>query len=184
MERSTRLRTRGVKTRAADFRLAHPAITRCAFRIPVRIEMIDVFVALGQRAFDVAPCPSGSLGCDSISAVVSRTVPSRRSRASPPAPRPQAPVRRKARPLSDLRPSALVLAFTALAGMASRTPLSFAWRLWSAGTDKASTSTGAGKAARGRLDDRPLSQRFVISSWKCIARIPRGVGLFFSTQPS
>src|SRR5271157_1390404 len=95
---------------------------RTAFRIPVRIEMIDVFVALGQRAFDGAPCPSGSSGCDSISAVVWRAPPSRGSRASPPAPRPQAPVRRKARPLSDLRPGAVVLAFAALAGMASRTP--------------------------------------------------------------
>jgi hypothetical protein len=31
---------------------------RCAFRILVRSEMIDVFVALGQRAFDGVPCPS------------------------------------------------------------------------------------------------------------------------------
>src|SRR5208337_4448057 len=47
---------------------------------------------------------------------------SRGSRPSPPAARPQAPVRRKARPLSDLRPGAVVLAFAALAGMASRAP--------------------------------------------------------------
>src|SRR5208337_1644413 len=39
-----------------------------------------------------------------------------------PAARPQARVRRKAAPLSDLRADALVLAFAALAGMASRTP--------------------------------------------------------------
>src|SRR5271166_1431314 len=71
----------------------------------------------GQRAFDVAPCPFGFPGCDSTSAVVSRAAPSRGSRASSPAARPQAPVRRKARPFSDLRPGALVLAFTALAGM-------------------------------------------------------------------
>ena len=32
--------------------------TGCAFRILVRSEMIDVFVALGQRAFDGVPCPS------------------------------------------------------------------------------------------------------------------------------
>src|SRR5271166_6315145 len=106
---------------------ARPAENRlsrfpCAFRILVRIEMIDVFVALGQRAFDGVPCPSGSPGCDSISAVVSRPAPSRGSRASPPAARPQAPVRRKRVLFLDLRPGAMVLAFAALAGMASRTP--------------------------------------------------------------
>jgi hypothetical protein len=44
----------------------------CAFRIPVRIEMIAVFVALGQRACDGVSCPPGACGWDSISAVVSR----------------------------------------------------------------------------------------------------------------
>ena len=147
----------------------------CAFRIPVRIEMIGVFVALGQRAFDVALCPSGCPGCDSISAVVSRTVPSRGSRVWPPAPRPKAPVRRKARPFSDLRPGALVLAFHGF-GRDGVKDSSFVrletvvrwhrqgfhlyWR-W--------------ETARGRLDDRALSQRFVISSSSCIAQIPPGV---------
>jgi hypothetical protein len=129
---------------------------------------------LSSRWVNVPSMPFWLFWCDSISAVVSRAAPSRGSRASPPAPRPQVPVRRKAHPLSDLRPAALVR-FRSFGRDGVKDSSSCARRPWSAGTDKASAFTGAGKVARGRLDDRRLKVRFVNSSWKCIAQIPPGV---------